>query len=65
MAWQSISIVNSGELGSRNDGATPISNRRVTTSPTSHQLTIITSLDCFVTLRSPRNDGFSIIVFLN
>ncbi|HJD64481.1 MAG TPA: palindromic element RPE2 domain-containing protein [Rickettsia endosymbiont of Sericostoma sp.] len=30
MAWQSISIVNSGELGSRNDGATPISNRRVT-----------------------------------
>ncbi|WP_425360312.1 hypothetical protein [Candidatus Tisiphia endosymbiont of Ceraclea dissimilis] len=52
-------------MGSRNDGATPISNRRVTTSPTSHQLTIITSLDCFVTLRSPRNDGFSIIVFLN
>ncbi|MDN3031350.1 MAG: palindromic element RPE2 domain-containing protein [Candidatus Tisiphia sp.] len=30
MAWQSISIVNSGEFGARNDGATPISNRRVT-----------------------------------
>ncbi|WP_341749064.1 hypothetical protein [Candidatus Tisiphia endosymbiont of Sialis lutaria] len=36
-------IVNSGEFGARSDGATPISNRRATTSPTSHQLTIAIS----------------------
>ncbi|WP_284346698.1 hypothetical protein [Rickettsia endosymbiont of Oedothorax gibbosus] len=36
-------IVNSGEFGARSDGATPISNRRATTSPTSPELTIAIS----------------------
>ncbi|WP_425360243.1 MULTISPECIES: hypothetical protein [unclassified Candidatus Tisiphia] len=34
-----LGIVNSGELGSRNDGATPISNRRAL-SDERHQLLI-------------------------
>ncbi|WP_417904772.1 hypothetical protein [Candidatus Tisiphia endosymbiont of Micropterix aruncella] len=37
---KAITIVNSGELDSRNDGVKPIDNRRATTSPNSHQLTI-------------------------
>ncbi|WP_250311568.1 hypothetical protein [Rickettsia endosymbiont of Oedothorax gibbosus] len=38
-------IVNSGEFGARSDGATliRIGERRATTSPTSHQLTIAIS----------------------
>ncbi|WP_425360121.1 MULTISPECIES: hypothetical protein [unclassified Candidatus Tisiphia] len=43
-----VDIVNSGELGSRSDGATPICNRRATTSPTSHQLTIMVLLVFFI-----------------
>ncbi|MCC8416540.1 MAG: palindromic element RPE2 domain-containing protein [Rickettsia endosymbiont of Gnoriste bilineata] len=43
-----ISIVNSGECGARNDGATPISNRRAT----SDDVTNFPSIDynCFLVI---------------
>ncbi|MCC8399174.1 MAG: palindromic element RPE2 domain-containing protein [Rickettsia endosymbiont of Platyusa sonomae] len=42
----SHNIVNSGEFGARNDGATPISNRRAT----SDDVTNFSSIDYTITL---------------
>ncbi|WP_425364624.1 palindromic element RPE2 domain-containing protein [Candidatus Tisiphia endosymbiont of Mystacides longicornis] len=44
-----LTIVNSGELGSRNDGATPISNRRAT----SDDVTNFPSIDYSIYLSEP------------